>query len=242
MVLAACSYMLRPLVAALRKEGIPFHNPYRKANGTWNPLRLGTKGSTPNRILSLLVAHPEYGDDYRRWTGADLAAWAEWLPAKDSPEAAATLRHGMKARLATIPSDEIITHERLREVFLPGAFASLMEAYEAGAAALLMWWVRRLNADSRKRAEYPVRLAIKGGCHSLYTKPLVTVGTIHSVKGGESDVVILFPDLSAAGAHDYDEGTGPGADAVVRQFYVGATRAREMLYICSANGTGKVRI
>ena len=46
MFLAACSYMLHPVVAALRKRGIPFHNPYRKSNGFWNPLRIGKKGST----------------------------------------------------------------------------------------------------------------------------------------------------------------------------------------------------
>ena len=56
MFLASCSYMLYPLVAILRKNGIPFHNPYRKTNGFWNPLRIGKKGSSANRILSLLVA------------------------------------------------------------------------------------------------------------------------------------------------------------------------------------------
>ena len=37
MFLASCAYMLRPLIAVLRKHGIPFHNPYRKSNGFWNP-------------------------------------------------------------------------------------------------------------------------------------------------------------------------------------------------------------
>jgi hypothetical protein len=35
MFLASCSYMLRPLIQVLRKQGIPFHNPYRKSNGFW---------------------------------------------------------------------------------------------------------------------------------------------------------------------------------------------------------------
>ena len=46
MFLAACSYMLRPMVAVLRKQGIPFHNPYRKSNGFWNPIRTATRGSS----------------------------------------------------------------------------------------------------------------------------------------------------------------------------------------------------
>ncbi len=40
--------MLKPLVQVLRKNGIPFHNPYRKSNGWWNPLRIGKRASTAN--------------------------------------------------------------------------------------------------------------------------------------------------------------------------------------------------
>jgi superfamily I DNA/RNA helicase len=61
------------------------------------------------------------------------------------------------------------------------------------------------------------------------------VGTIHSVKGGEADVVYLFPDLSQAGAAQYAS-MGTARDAVIRQFYVGATRAREKLYVCGPVG------
>ena len=61
MFLTSCGYMLRPITAVLRKHGIPFHNPYRKSNGFWNPLRQGSRGSTVSRILSLLIGHPEIG-------------------------------------------------------------------------------------------------------------------------------------------------------------------------------------
>ena len=62
-------------------------------------------------------------------------------------------------------------------------------------------------------------------------QPKVVVGTIHSVKGGESDVVHLFPDISQAGDAQYQR-CGAPRDSVIRLFYVGATRARETLYIC----------
>ncbi len=75
MFLAACSYHLRPLIAILRKEGIPFHNPYRRSNGFWNPIRVGKRVSSAGRVLSLLVAHPAFSDD-RPWTNGDLAQWA----------------------------------------------------------------------------------------------------------------------------------------------------------------------
>ena len=57
------------------------------------------------------------------------------------------------------------------------------------------------------------------------------VGTIHSVKGGQADCVYLFPDLSQAGDAQYAR-FGHSRDSVIRLFYVGATRAREVLYVC----------
>jgi hypothetical protein len=95
MFLASCSYMLRPLTAVLRKHGVPFHNPYRKSNGAWNPVRPGKTGSTANRVLSLLVAHPDFGGEHRPWTHGDLAQWAELLESKG------VLRHGAKKRLGS---------------------------------------------------------------------------------------------------------------------------------------------
>ena len=108
MFLASCSYMLHPLVAILRKNGIPFHNPYRKTNGFWNPLRIGTKGSSANRILSLLVAHPEFGDGHRAWTKRDLALWSEWLESKG------ILRSGAKEIIQTCAGSHLVTMEHLR--------------------------------------------------------------------------------------------------------------------------------
>jgi DNA helicase II / ATP-dependent DNA helicase PcrA len=93
MFLASCSYMLNPVVQVLRKHGVPFHNPYRRSNGFWNPLRLGKRGSTPGRILVLLIAHPELGEYHRPWTQGDVALWAGWLNSKG------ILRRGAKKAL-----------------------------------------------------------------------------------------------------------------------------------------------
>jgi len=69
----------------------------------------------------------------------------------------------------------------------------------------------------------------------------VIVGTIHSVKGGEADVVCLFPDLSGEGDAAYQQAGAP-RDSVIRQFYVGMTRARETLYICQQESGMAVRL
>lgn len=228
MVLASCAYMLEPLVAVLRKDAIPFHNPYRRSNGYWNPIRLGRKGSTANRILALMAAHPDFGDDRRDWTLGDLALWAEWLQSKG------ILKHGAKKRLQAADAAAPATIETLDGVFEDGALESLLEAFEGDYRRLLDWWRRRVTADVHKRIQFPAEITLAHGHRALLEPPKVIVGTIHSVKGGEADVVFLFPDLSDSGLTAYRR-HGPPRDAVIRTFYVGMTRAREVLYLCASD-------
>ena len=225
MFLATCAYMLEPVVAVLRKNAIPIHNPYRRSNGFWNPIRLGRKGSTANRILALLSAHPDFGEDRRDWSVGDLALWAEWLQSKG------VLKHGSKKKLQAADIGKPATIEALDEVFEDGALESLLGAFEGDYRKLLDWWRRRVSADVQKRIQYPVEIASARGPRALLETPKAIVGTIHSVKGGEADVVFLFPDLSDSGMTAYRR-HGPPRDAVTRTFYVGITRARETLYIC----------
>lgn len=225
MFLAACSYMLQPVVAALRKRGIPFHNPYRKSNGFWNPLQLGSKGSSASRILALLVAHPESGEDHRPWTYGDLVLWVDCLASQG------VLKQGMREKVRQHDRATIVPMEQLDEVFEPHALTSLMDAWGGDYRALLIWWRRLVTADFRGRVEFAANVAAAHGPRALMDPPKVVVGTIHSVKGGEADVVYLFPDLSHAGDAQYRR-AGAARDSVIRLFYVGATRARETLYIC----------
>jgi len=72
-------------------------------------------------------------------------------------------------------------------------------------------------------------------------QPKVVVGTIHSVKGGQADCVYLFPDVSQAGDAQYSRAGDPH-DSVIRLFYVGATRARETLFIAQRETSRSVCI
>ncbi len=226
MFLATCAYMLKPIIAVLRKNGIPFHNPYRRSNGFWNPIRLGRKASSANRILALLVAHPDSGGARRDWTLADLALWAEPLQAKG------VLKHGAKKKLQALAALEKITIETLDQIFESGALESLLAAFEGDYRSLLAWWRRHVAADVQKRIQYPAEVVVARGPQALVETPKVIVGTMHSVKGGEADVVFLFPDLSPRGLTAYRR-HGPPRDAVIRTIYVGMTRARQTLYLCA---------
>ncbi|MBM3741035.1 MAG: hypothetical protein FJW39_35320 [Acidobacteria bacterium] len=204
------------MIAVLRQQGIPFHNQYRKSHGYWNPLRRGRNGSSVNRILSLVGDHP--------WTHRDLKLWAEWLAPKG------TLRPGAMTRIGEADDSLPVTAERLHELFECSAAESLLAA-SSDSRQLLKWWSRRIAPALHGRVRFPLAVALARGPSALEEPPRVTVGTIHSVKGGEADVVFLFPDLSPAGDAAYLR-HGPQRDSVLRLFYVGMTRARHTLYVC----------
>lgn len=224
MFLAACSYMLQPLIQVLRKHAIPFHNPYRRSNGHWNPLRLG-KGSAATRILALLVAHPDYGGERHPWTYGDLARWCEWL------RPTGILKTNAADLLRQADGKQTVPPEQLTEIFDDSVVASLLAIFDGNCRALLDWWRNRVTPSFRNRIQFPAEIAARLGPQGLIETPQVIVGTIHSVKGGEADVVYLFPDLSPAGDAQYQI-PGPPRDSMIRVFYVGATRARETLYLC----------
>ena len=150
MFLAACSYMLQPLIAVLRKHGIPFHNPYRKIQRLLEPAAHGKPGSTASRILSLLVAHPDYGAGHRPWTHGDLALWAEWLQAKG------VLRHGVKKTLSRLRSAAAGDHGAPRRDLRDRRARSLMAAWDGGyRASAGLVAVARHRRRASARVQFP---------------------------------------------------------------------------------------
>jgi hypothetical protein len=227
--------MLRPLNQVLRKQGIPFHNPYRKSNGFWNPLRLGSRASSANRVLALLAPHSDSSETPRPWTYGDRALWTECM------HSTGTLRQGAKKRIAVANVEQPVTPEALDRLFETAALDSMIDAYEQGPGAMLDWWRARVKPAFAERLKFPAEIALRRGTQALVETPQVIVGTIHSVKGGQADVVYLFPDLSQAGGAQYRR-DGPPRDSIVRQFYVGVTRAREKLYLCGRDSSTAVTI
>jgi len=235
MFLASCSYMLDPLIQVLRKNSIPFHNPYRRANGFWNPLLAGKRGSSVRRILALLSRHPDYGEIHSSWTFGDLVLWAEWL------KMPGVLRPAVLEHIQSRDHSRLIPIDQLGEFLEPGAFLSFRAAFERGGDALIDWWAARVRVEMHSRIQFVAELARREGPELLIKTPQVVIGTVHSVKGGQADVVYLFPDLSRSGDANYQR-FGPSRDSVMRLFYVGITRARETLYICQRENAMAVSI
>jgi len=221
MVLTSCSYMLYPIRRELRERGIPFHNPYRRSAGAWNPLSRSPT-ATPSRILAYLNPRGPYMGQYQLWTAHQLQLWFELIKSNG------LLQKGAKKKL-----NEFIEQ---RTDYDPDALLDLyMELFHSEgleqAVQLDPGWLRQhTTADKYKRMDFPMRILHAQGKESLERVPQVIIGTIHSTKGGQCDTVYLAPDLSMRSAQDYAKGYGTeGYEAIMRQFYVGATRARERL-------------
>jgi DNA helicase-2/ATP-dependent DNA helicase PcrA len=209
MVLGACSYMLEPTRRALLASGIPFHNPYRRIRADWNPLRLSTGTTFAERVAGLFA---------KGFPGpAALKALGSVLRAESA------FNRGMKNKLA----EDVITKvdwNLLNKYFQPAAAWAILNRD-------VTWWNDNLvNDDARRKAAYPIKIIENFGPGFLTAEPACTLGTIHSIKGAETDVVIIFPDLSVEGMQEW---TGKGRSAIRRLMYVGITRAREGIFVCS---------
>lgn len=221
MVLASCSYMLSPIIDTLRYNGIPFHNPYRMKNGAWNPTRGGVQ-----RLLEFLRIDPF---SQSSWTWKSLWRWLEVIDCKESG-----LVHGRKSYVKNMANLE---GEKDREVPFQDVVKLFGRETPPWEGRELSWFKAVVMTSKKALMSFSLRIAEKGGIKRLEEKPKIVIGTIHSVKGGEADTVVLLPDLSSSGLEEYSSG-GSGKDGVTRMFYVGMTRARNKLVLCDAMDPG----
>jgi superfamily I DNA/RNA helicase len=234
MFLATCSYMLVPLKRVLRQRGLPFANPYRLKRRDWNPL------ASPNcdrfQRLKAFVRPWLERSDGQPWNVENVRFWAEWL--RDS-----TFREGARERLMVggfgsweTPGTAILA-DLLAPQPLERLILALGEPGQAGLAAGIRWWLDHLAVDKRKTMDYPAQIILHCGVDVLAEEPRLVIGTGHSVKGGEAEVVYVFPDLSASATREW-EGGPKNRDGIIRLGYVMITRARESLILCNPAGPG----
>lgn len=225
MFLATCGYMLTQIKATLKGRAIPFHNPYRKTRGDWNPLGsfVKVRGRTymRERILAFLKKDGIGTRNY--WDFPDLEAWTDIIKSKGVlTKKAKEAIEAVNESLSGVPPQGI--DQFYSEIFEP-------QALECALRRDLDWFVESVLGSKRNQIEFPVNVYKRRGEQALLEQPKVVISTIHGVKGGEADVVFLFPDISLAGAKEYNS-SAEGRDSIIRTFYVGMTRARETLVLC----------
>lgn len=238
MVITPCAYMLEATLKALRSHGIPFHNPYRPKAARWNPMAILA------RAEEFLSGLPMWAEDLRQkprwWTVAQLARWVRPLSSEAFPR-------GLKARVEKLYK-ATEAEERSRRVTLAelhelwgGALA--WTAFEADVVDDPVKWLAAATLGTEAASlPYALRALERLAPGMSVTealirapRPRVVVGTIHSVKGGEADSVVLAPDLSRAQQESQER------DSVTRLMYVGLTRSRSRLVLMDAHKPGAVR-
>jgi superfamily I DNA/RNA helicase len=241
MVLASCKYMLARLVSTMRERGIPFHNPYRPADGSWNPLGGGAGMSTAERVYRYLVAdRTAMGTDSRRWTGDDIRAWSDLLSKQD-----AGFVHGVGKRIDALPNGEV-PWELVSSLWRPGppdehGNPTASMALARAVAPDLEWLAECIVGSKQQTTAYPLQVARQRGPHGLTDDaPRCVIGTIHSVKGATADRVYIAPDLSGAAARQWHGSDPRPRDEMIRLFYVAITRAFRDVVILTPTGNAFV--
>lgn len=236
MVLASCGYMLGGVIHALREAGLPFHNPYRVKAGNWNPMR------SAHRLASYLRWDPDvWGDEARGWSWADLRAWTEPLKSQG------VMARGAKALIESKCEGRRVgpfESNSADEIVDPRTVADLLGSNDLEHPAFsgdVQWWRSNLLASKAKSLSYPCAVFEASGGEALVKRPTITIGTGHSVKGGEAAHVYMFPDLSRAGYWNGWMPRGPERDAIVRLFYVMMTRASEHVTLLDASASENIR-
>ena len=155
------------------------------------------------------------------WSAEDIIHWTDMTKVKGVLQA--------KGRQAV----RNLTNGEDGEVSWDGIIPALTEeAVEAGLQGDLDWFEANLTAAKRNAAKFPLAIARNRGAEQLARTPQANIGTVHSVKGAEADVVYVFPDVSRAGMREWS-GSPAQRAAVYRLFYVAMTRARETLVLCA---------
>jgi len=207
------------VISNLRAEGVPFHNPYRPAEMRWNPFGGGRDDvqSTAERVYRYLVLAD------RDWTGEDVQSWMELVKIKDAGLVSNAKRIAAAWGRDPVPYEDIVTLFKTEE------------ALDWATQPDPDWLASCLLKAKADYATYPLEVARQRGHAALNEQPRVVVGTIHSVKGAGADVVYLAPDISNATRVSMQQ-QRDSKDEVIRQFYVGMTRAKESLRVLAPNG------
>ena len=155
------------------------------------------------------------------------------LPEKDAAEAAAEWEAGRKGqplnykqieRIYSFMSSNHAEKIKLKGMTKEGLhdISALKKDYGLKTDTV---WYKAFDDLGFRRKNY-IRSMRRNG-ENLKNKPRIQLSTIHSVKGGERNNVVLLTDLT----HNTNKSYLKNPDDETRLFYVGATRTKENLHI-----------
>ena len=228
-IAATCGYMLQHVTSEMKSQGIPYGNKWRDRPG-WNPLQASNKRgvSAWSRLVALIDTkiHTD-----RLWSLSDLRKWvkvirADGILVSGAKKAILSGKNERFEKVESLPFDQLI------KWFTPECLSKIIAM---DANGIVKWFEENLAGPDRasKTCKYACDVFLKYGLHDMRDNdgyPLINIGTCHSFKGAEADTVILFPDISYRAWKDCEES---GSMSVIRTIYVGMTRSKDRLTLCS---------
>jgi len=209
MILCRCNYQVKPYIAALRKQNIPFCNQYRKEDKTWNPLDLD--GAKSIKIY------------LRMLKGEELNIYEVKQMAKNCV-AKLCLARGSKKKIESLPLTEKKTYEFFGLLGM-GFLGTFLE--KQGKISDYF----KVKSESK---DLVYHLAANNP-DQFFETPKVCVGTYHSAKGGEADHVWLDAGITARIKKAMQKDSDAWDDEC-RCAYVAVTRARKTVGIMHSRG------
>ena len=152
---------------------------------------------------------------------------------KDIQDAAIDWHNLLKGQLLNYRQLEYISkymgpshwHKKKMKGMVKEAFYGIDQLVKDYGLQIKLNWFEAFNDCSTDRKEY-IRAMRRNG-ESLKENPRIQLSTIHSVKGGEKQNVVLLTDLT----HNTNKAYEKNPDDENRLFYVGATRTKENLHV-----------
>jgi hypothetical protein len=203
MILARTHRSLARWIAYLKDNNIPFKNDMRPEEWRWNPCR--TKAWTAAKTWMNIKRNKTVSIPELKALGALMIADMAF-------------QKGKKSKLAAFPDDK-----KFYSVFdmLPFKIFSTKFIYaKEHEFRNFIKFPKGAGSDFTQEIlnRYPER---------ILEEPRVTIGTIHSVKGGEADHVWIDPSLSIQIKQKiYTSGNDEDKDSEIRTAYVAVTRAK----------------
>ena len=152
---------------------------------------------------------------------------------KDIQEAAIDWHNLLKGHLLSYKQLENISkymgpghwHKKKMKGMVKESYYGIEQLIKDYGLQVKLDWFEAFDDCSNDRKEY-IRAMRRNG-ESLKDNPRIQLSTIHSVKGGEKQNVVLLTDLT----HNTNKAYEKNPDDENRLFYVGATRAKENLHV-----------
>jgi len=213
MIICRCNYQINRWIKYLSDQGLLWKNLYRPSNRGWNPL--GTQSLETVRIFYTLLSGQEI-------LMSDMQKMVKRLYAKD------TMKHGAKGAFLGMQ-----THEAVGDKMLP-YYCDLQDMPSLGFKQSFIDTIQNKKVDEIFKLTgiaAPALIKLPRDIvefNSVVDNINITIGTIHSIKGGEADHVwldvgtspIILKELLRDPLAMYDE---------ARVAYVAVTRARRTL-------------